>query len=262
MGALKAIAAALALIASILSFGAGAFEGEGARGSERWRPLASEAADRFGLPVEWVLRVIDAESAGRTTLGGEPITSHAGAMGLMQIMPATWASLRAQYRLGPDPHDPRDNIVAGTAYLKAMYDLFGYPGLFGAYNAGPGRYGDHVARGRPLPRETREYMAKIVGGETLASSPKSARTARQASLPVGRSGTAGSAVDPIFLSRKSTPGDIPVPAESRVAAAAQPTKGDDQRSVMTDRRAGRDADLSRTADTIFALRRKESEGRE
>ena len=161
MGALRAFAAALSLIAAVLSFTAQGQEYRG--GIERWRSLAAEAASRFGLPAEWVMRIIEGESAGRTELGGQPITSHAGAMGLMQIMPATWASLRAQYGLGTDPHDPRDNIVAGTAYLRAMYDRFGYPGLFGAYNAGPGRYGEFVSEGRPLPRETRDYMAKIVG---------------------------------------------------------------------------------------------------
>lgn len=163
MGALKAFGAAFALLAL------GAPGGARAREVETWRPLASAAAARFGLPEAWVLAVIEAESGGRTEIGGRPTTSHAGAMGLMQIMPRTWASLRAAYRLGSNPHDPADNIVAGTAYLRAMYDRFGYPGLFAAYNAGPGRYGDYVARGRPLPRETRDYVAKILGrGDAFA----------------------------------------------------------------------------------------------
>lgn len=157
MAALKPVAAALALILS-LAAGPGA-----ARDAALWRTHVSDAAARFGLPEEWILRVIAAESGGRTELGGKPITSHAGAMGLMQVMPATWAALRARYALGPDPHDPRDNIVAGTAYLREMYDRFGYPGLFAAYNAGPGRYDEYLARGRPLPRETRDYVAKITG---------------------------------------------------------------------------------------------------
>lgn len=157
MGALKAIGAALALIVSILSFGSSARE------AEVWRPYVAEASARFGLPEEWVVAVITAESGGRTHLSGRPITSDAGAMGLMQIMPGTWAALRAQYRLGTDPHVPRDNIIGGTAYLRAMYDRFGYPGLFAAYNAGPGRYAEHLRTGRPLPRETRDYVARITG---------------------------------------------------------------------------------------------------
>jgi hypothetical protein len=128
-----------------------------------WRDHVREAAVRFAIPEAWIWRVMAAESGGRTQLAGRPIMSRAGAMGLMQVMPATWASLRARHGLGSDPHDPRDNILAGTAYLRAMYDRFGYPGLFAAYNAGPGRYGDYLARGRPLPRETRDYVAKIAG---------------------------------------------------------------------------------------------------
>src|SRR5689334_17532186 len=62
-----------------------------------------------------------------------PDRSRAGAMGLMQLMPATWRAMRASLGLGQDPHDPRDNILAGTFYLRAMYDRFGYPGLFAAY---------------------------------------------------------------------------------------------------------------------------------
>src|SRR3990170_1495421 len=105
-----------------------------------------------------------AESGGRTTLRGRPTVSRAGAMGLMQLMPGTWAQMRARHGLGSNPHDPRDNILAGTAYLRAMYDRFGYPGLFGAYNAGPARYAEHLAAGRPLPGETRAYLAMVGGG--------------------------------------------------------------------------------------------------
>lgn len=93
---------------------------------------------------------------------GEPkAVSPKGVMGLMQLMPETWAELRDQYDLGADPFDPRTNILAGTAYLKAMQDRFGYPALFAAYNAGPGRYEDHLRTGKPLPAETRAYVARI-----------------------------------------------------------------------------------------------------
>lgn len=193
MGALKRFAAAFALGLS-LAAGTGF-----AREAAPWRVHVSGAAARFGLPEEWVLRVIAAESGGRTELGGKPITSHAGAMGLMQVMPATWASLRARYRLGPDPHDPRDNIVAGTAYLRDMYDRFGYPGLFAAYNAGPGRYGEHLARGRPLPRETRDYVAKITGQTALPRPMKPGlRNAWVEPPPVE--------IDPIFFAQNGRAG--------------------------------------------------------
>jgi hypothetical protein len=115
------------------------------------------AARRFGLPETWIRAVIHVESAGDASA-----VSPAGAMGLMQIMPETWADLRSRYRLGTDPFDPHDNIFAGTAYLREMYDQFGSPGFLAAYNAGPGRYAEHLATGRRLPRETQAYVAKLV----------------------------------------------------------------------------------------------------
>lgn len=136
---------------------------------QRWRAEIVEASVRFGVPVAWIERVIRAESGGMTVLGGRPITSRAGAMGLMQLMPATWTAMRAAHGLGYNPHNPRDNILAGTAYLRAMYDRFGYPGLFGAYNAGPGRYAAYLTSGRPLPGETRAYLATVAGTPSMPS---------------------------------------------------------------------------------------------
>jgi Transglycosylase SLT domain len=116
----------------------------------------SDAALRFGIPEHWIYAVMRAESAGRVNA-----TSPVGAQGLMQIMPGTWAVLRARYGLGSNAYDPRDNIMAGAAYIREMYEQFGAPGFLGAYNAGPGRYGDYVTQGRTLPAETRAYIAKI-----------------------------------------------------------------------------------------------------
>ena len=128
-----------------------------------WSGYIAEASARFGVPQKWIRRVMRAESGGRTMLNGRPITSRAGAMGLMQLMPGTWREMRAAHGLGADPHDPRDNILAGTAYLRSMYDRFGYPGLFAAYNAGPVRYAEHLATGRRLPAETVAYAAAVGG---------------------------------------------------------------------------------------------------
>jgi soluble lytic murein transglycosylase-like protein len=132
-------------------------------GVERWSAEIAEASARFGIPEDWIRRVMKAESDGRTELAGVPITSPAGAMGLMQLMPRTWLQMRDEIGLGRDPFDPHDNIIAGTAYLRAMYDRFGYPGLFAAYNAGPSRYSDHLATGSSLPAETLGYVRKIEG---------------------------------------------------------------------------------------------------
>src|SRR3546814_14317661 len=80
---------------------------------------------------------------------------------LFRSMPGTWAAMRRQHGLGGDPYDPRDNILAGAAYLRAMYDRFGYPGLFAAYNAGPARYERHLRTGQALPTETRDYIVQL-----------------------------------------------------------------------------------------------------
>ena len=94
--------------------------------------------------------------------GGDPrALSPKGAMGLMQIMPGTWAELRARYGLGANPYDPQDNILAGTAYLRTLYNRYGYPDLFAAYNAGPGRFDAHLLDGQPLPDDTRAYLAAL-----------------------------------------------------------------------------------------------------
>ena len=96
---------------------------------DRWRGHIDEASAHFDVPKEWIRRVMRAESGGLTMLNGRPITSRAGAMGLMQLMPGTWAEMRAAYRLGADPHDPRDNILAGTAYLRAMPGIWPTAGV-------------------------------------------------------------------------------------------------------------------------------------
>ncbi|WP_192180384.1 lytic transglycosylase domain-containing protein [Mesorhizobium amorphae] len=128
---------------------------------QRWQEFVAEASRRFRIPKAWIYAVMNAESSGKTLLDSRPITSRAGAMGLMQVMPGTYHDMRVEYGLGPDPHDPRDNILAGTAYLRAMYDRFGFPGLFAAYNAGPEGYASHLKRGNPLPRETVDYLKQL-----------------------------------------------------------------------------------------------------
>ena len=114
-----------------------------------WGPYIREAAARFHVPGHWVRAVMHQE------LGGEQqATSPVGAMGLMQVMPATYEGLRVRYQLGDDPYDPHNNILAGTAYIREMYDRFGAPGFLAAYNAGPDRVDSYLAgRGRPAGRD-------------------------------------------------------------------------------------------------------------
>jgi hypothetical protein len=116
----------------------------------------TEAAQRSGIPASWIRAVMQAESGGDVRA-----VSPKGAMGLMQIMPETWATLRLRYGLGTDPFDPHDNIIAGAAYLRELHDRYGSPGFLAAYNAGRARYEDHLATGQPLPAETRAYVALL-----------------------------------------------------------------------------------------------------
>jgi soluble lytic murein transglycosylase-like protein len=125
------------------------------------QPFIDEASDRFGVPEAWIRAVIAAESSGQTTMNGQPITSPAGAVGPMQVMPQTYEELRLRYELGPDPADPEQNILAGTAYLKELHQRFGGAGMFAAYNAGPERYQAYLDGNLPLPDETRGYLAAL-----------------------------------------------------------------------------------------------------
>jgi len=126
-----------------------------------WGPYIREAAARFEIPQLWIRAVMHVESDGKEYMNGQLTTSGAGAMGLMQVMPATYDELRQQYRLGDDPYDPYNNIMAGAAYMREMYDIYGSPGFLAAYNAGPNRLDDYLSNNRPLPEETRRYVAMI-----------------------------------------------------------------------------------------------------
>jgi soluble lytic murein transglycosylase-like protein len=112
--------------------------------------LADAAADRYGLPRALVRSVMAAES------GFEPLAiSPKGAIGLMQLMPGTaWV-------LGADPHDPAQNVDAGTRYLRDLLEKYNY-GLrhaLAAYNAGPGAVDKY--NGVPPYRETIDYISRI-----------------------------------------------------------------------------------------------------
>ncbi|MFT9222487.1 transglycosylase SLT domain-containing protein, partial [Gluconobacter oxydans] len=130
--------------------------------SDPWGPYIREASNRFDVPEAWIRAVMQQESGGHLfDHNGNFITSVPGAMGLLQLMPPTYDDMRQQYGLGEDPYDPHDNILAGTAYLRQMYDIYGSPGFLAAYNDGPGSLDRYLRRGRALPRETRRYVAAI-----------------------------------------------------------------------------------------------------
>jgi hypothetical protein len=144
--------------------------------SDPWGPYIHEASGRFGVPELWVRRVMRQESGGQ-----QDVISWAGAMGLMQVMPDTYDDLRGRYDLGDDPFDPHNNILAGTAYLREMYNRFGAPGFLAAYNAGPNRLDRYLRNGTPLPQETVSYVASIapyLGSDAPMSGPLAVYAAR------------------------------------------------------------------------------------
>jgi hypothetical protein len=185
----------------------------------------ADAARRFGIPEAWIWAVMRVESGGNFRA-----VSGAGAMGLMQIMPATWADLRAGYGLGPDPFDVRDNIMAGAAYLSQMHDRYGNASaMLAAYNAGPGRYDDYLSRGRPLPPETVGYLARLTAvagtagaAEVAVSAPPDPLAWRRAALFVRTASAAsetGSAQPDGEEAAPELPADRPTSGEVRSAAA-------------------------------------------
>jgi soluble lytic murein transglycosylase-like protein len=135
---------------------------EGDSSGESTAPAAPKAAGYEGLIAEHARRhdvrpdlvraVIQVESAFNPSA-----VSPKGAMGLMQLMPATARSLGVG-----NPFDPRQNVGAGVAYLRQLLDRYDNDErlALAAYNAGPGavdRYGQAV----PPYRETRDYVARI-----------------------------------------------------------------------------------------------------
>jgi hypothetical protein len=76
-------------------------------------------------------------------------------------MPDTYRLMRDRYGLGSDPADPYDNIMAGSAYLREMYEEFGAPFFLAAYNCGPKCAANISAGTQRMPRETRKYLAVL-----------------------------------------------------------------------------------------------------
>ena len=122
--------------------------------------------------------VMNQESGDRLNdADGLLITSSAGAMGLMQVMPQTFNELQQRYQLGNDPYEPRNNILAGTAYIREMYNRYGSPGFLAAYNAGPDRVDAYLTDGSPLPDETLSYLTAVaprLGSQVHVTGPLAA----------------------------------------------------------------------------------------
>ncbi|MCI2398353.1 lytic transglycosylase domain-containing protein [Aliiroseovarius subalbicans] len=114
-------------------------------------PVAQAMARKYGIPEDLFLRLVQQES------GWNPrAKSHAGALGLAQLMPAT------ARKLGVDPMDPHQNLEGGARYLRQQYDRFrSWRLALAAYNAGPGAVEKYA--GVPPYKETRGYVRAILG---------------------------------------------------------------------------------------------------
>ncbi|MDR3473548.1 MAG: lytic transglycosylase domain-containing protein [Devosia sp.] len=171
----------------------------------------AEASQRFGIPTAWISAVIRQESRRDPRA-----VSSAGAMGLMQIRPATWTELRNRYHLGSDPFDTHDNIIAGTAYLSELLRQFGSPAFLAAYNMGPARYASYVEGGLALPAETQHYLAElapvVADGHILAGG----EIASPAAVPWTGSPLFVALSSNIGPAQKSPPNDDPAIAQNAV----------------------------------------------
>ncbi len=175
-----------------------------------WGPHIREAAARFRVPEGWVRAIMQQESGGRLYFAsGELITSRAGAMGLMQVMPGTYEELRQRYGLGPDPYHPRDNIHAGTAYIREMADRFGAPYFAAAYNAGPQRVSAWLRGETSLPSETSNYLASVAPRLGRASAPAAPAAPAAPRLEMAEAPAAGGDG---FAAYDPGAGDAPPPA--------------------------------------------------
>jgi Transglycosylase SLT domain len=218
---LGAIACTVAIFVSPILFSVVAHAKRALSGTHRANSLPvdpfaafiTEASKRFAVPEHWIRSVMRVESAGVVRA-----RSRKGAMGLTQIMPETWTELRTRYNLGTDPYDPHDNILAGAAYIRELYQRFGAPGFLAAYNSGPTRYENYLATGRSLPDETQDYvaiLAPMIGGKqvngkivAVADSPTSVRS-------------------PLFVARAANSS-----SEDRPSASVRPERPSNVRPVV------------------------------
>ncbi|MFT9257013.1 MAG: transglycosylase SLT domain-containing protein [Acetobacter sp.] len=126
-----------------------------------WGPYIREASQRFSIPQGWIRAVMWQESGGHQYIHGHLTRSVHGAVGLMQVKPDTYHELARRYGLGSDPYDPHDNIMAGSGYIRELYDRFGSPDFLAAYSCGPQCMANYRAGSGSLPGYARSYLAAV-----------------------------------------------------------------------------------------------------
>jgi soluble lytic murein transglycosylase-like protein len=122
----------------------------GVQGTQWLEAIIAKASNRYGVDSGLIKAVIKAES------GFNPnAVSHAGAQGLMQLMPGTARSLGVD-----NSFDPEQNVMAGTKFLRDLLKRYNgnLDSALAAYNWGPGNVD---RKPEQLPRETRDYLARV-----------------------------------------------------------------------------------------------------
>lgn len=132
---------------------------------KRWTPPESagpylgeiaKAERTHGLPRDLLARLLYQESRYRQDIITGEVRSHAGAVGIAQIVPRWHPTV--------DPLNPVESIHYAARYLRKLYDQFGSWRLaLAAYNWGPGNIGKYAAKPDQWPTETKNYVTQIMG---------------------------------------------------------------------------------------------------
>lgn len=158
--------AALTGDTGVLPIGEVAFDGKAAAPATPYDVNIEAAASKYGVDADLVKSVIKAESNGNPEA-----VSPVGAQGLMQLMPNTakWMGVK-------DSFDPAQNIEGGTKYLGYLLKKYGgdESKALAAWNFGEG----NIAKGKPLPKETRDFVAKVQSGKGEAITGEKQTTVR------------------------------------------------------------------------------------
>lgn len=181
--------------------------------------LVRQNAEEMGVDPDLAARVAHTESAFDPSA-----ISPKGARGVMQLMPDT------AKEMGVDPNDSSENIRGGVTYFKQLLDRYGgdEKKAAAAYNAGPAR----VDSGKPLPKETQDYVAKVVpDASPFTVSPED--FLKQQSTPGSAESSPFSVSPEDFLKQEGPPSGISQPnvvpgTTSPASAPAPPTSGGQQ----------------------------------